>query len=90
MQRVRRRHAIIACALLGLLLATAGGLSACYVPPPTPTAYVATPTPLPPTPTSFLAPLTATASPVGTATPGPPITPEIAPTAPPVVQRPGL
>ncbi len=66
-----RRRAIVMLAITGLALLAAGA-AACYVPPPTATAYVATPTPLPATPTSFLAPLTASAQPITTASPGPP------------------
>ena len=59
---LRPRRSALACGVALVALAGALTLTACVPEQPTPTAYVATPTPLPPTPTSFLAPLTPTAA----------------------------
>jgi len=65
------RRRLVAFVVASLLFVAAGGLSACSTPPPTPTPYVATPTPLPPTPTSFLAVLTPSPEVPAAATPAP-------------------
>jgi hypothetical protein len=66
------RRRLVAFVVVSLLFVAAGGLSACYAPPPTPTPYVATPTPLAPTPTSFLAVLTPSAQAAATVRPATP------------------